>query len=47
MGGIGFTELMQKYTLTKVDFVKSDVEGYEPEVLESTFECIAAGKIKK
>lgn len=43
---MGFTELMQKYALTTVDFVKIDVEGCEPEVLESMFECIAAWKIK-
>jgi FkbM family methyltransferase len=44
--GIGFTELMQKYGLTTVDFVKIDVEGYEPEVLELMFGSIAAGRIK-
>ena len=37
---------MQKYALTTVDFVKIDVEGYEPEVLESMFEWITAGRIK-
>jgi FkbM family methyltransferase len=46
VGGIGFTELMQKYALTIVDFVKIDVEGFEPEVLQSMFDCIAAGRIK-
>jgi FkbM family methyltransferase len=46
VGGIGFVELMKKYGLTIVDFVKIDVEGYEPEVLESMFESIAAGRIK-
>jgi FkbM family methyltransferase len=46
VAGIGFTELMQKYAVTTVDFVKIDVEGYEPEVLESMFECIMAGRIK-
>jgi FkbM family methyltransferase len=46
VAGIGFGELMQKYGITKVDFVKIDVEGYEPEVLESMFEYIAVGRIK-
>jgi FkbM family methyltransferase len=46
VAGIGFSELMRKYKITRVDFVKIDVEGYEPEVLESMFECITAGRIK-